>query len=163
MVHAVIRGSAVNQDGRPHGPATLPRRPAWLLLYCGALVRAGVDPGAIGLVEAHGASSPLGAPSSPQASRASADRSRLAAISQFGFSGANAPRARRAFSRETAPDSAQPARFLGADGALGGRLLADGAAGFGAQAERLISARSVRNSMSESPTALGHPQENLPE
>ncbi|MET8629834.1 hypothetical protein ABZW30_39960 [Kitasatospora sp. NPDC004669] len=66
-----MRGSAVNRDGRSDGPAPLPCL-AWLLLHCEALARAGVDPGAIGLVEAHGASSPLGAPSSPQASRTSA-------------------------------------------------------------------------------------------
>ncbi|MEU5028071.1 type I polyketide synthase [Streptomyces milbemycinicus] len=58
---AVLRGSAVNQDGRSDGLAA-PSAAAQRALYEEALVRAGVDPRDVGMVEAHGPGTPVGDP-----------------------------------------------------------------------------------------------------
>jgi phthiocerol/phenolphthiocerol synthesis type-I polyketide synthase D len=60
-VLAVIRGSAVNNDGqatRLTAPSTEMQRE----LFRAAVARAGVDPGQVGLVEAHGPGTPVGDP-----------------------------------------------------------------------------------------------------
>ena len=58
---AVIRGSAVNQDGRSNG-LTAPSRQAQEEVVSRALEQAGLPPGAIGYIEAHGTGTPLGDP-----------------------------------------------------------------------------------------------------
>ncbi|WP_431045656.1 beta-ketoacyl synthase N-terminal-like domain-containing protein [Streptomyces sp. P1-3] len=60
-VLAVIRGSAVNQDGRSNG-LTTPSADAQRALLRSAVRSAGVDPSAIGMLEAHGAGTPVGDP-----------------------------------------------------------------------------------------------------
>lgn len=58
---AVIRGSAVNQDGRSNG-LTAPNSLSQEAVITAALANAGVDPGAVGYIEAHGTGTPLGDP-----------------------------------------------------------------------------------------------------
>jgi polyketide synthase 5 len=60
-VLAVIRGTAVNQDGHTVNIVT-PSRPAQVEAYRAALAAAGVDPGSVGMVEAHGPGTPVGDP-----------------------------------------------------------------------------------------------------
>ena len=60
-VHGLIRGSHVNHGGRANG-YTMPRPAAQAALIAGALERAGLDPGRIGYVEAHGSGTALGDP-----------------------------------------------------------------------------------------------------
>ncbi|MGV0853564.1 sulfolipid-1 biosynthesis phthioceranic/hydroxyphthioceranic acid synthase [Mycolicibacterium phlei] len=58
---AVIRGTASNQDGRTVNIAT-PSAEAQTEVYRQALEAAGVDPGTVGLCEAHGTGTPVGDP-----------------------------------------------------------------------------------------------------
>ncbi|MFE3934951.1 type I polyketide synthase, partial [Streptomyces goshikiensis] len=58
---ALVRGSAVNQDGRSDGLAA-PSSTAQQALYRTALTQAGVEPGQISLIEAHGTGTPVGDP-----------------------------------------------------------------------------------------------------
>jgi acyl transferase domain-containing protein/acyl carrier protein len=58
---AVIRGSAVNHDG-PSGGLTVPNGPAQEKLLRQAIAAAGVTPGDISYIEAHGTGTPLGDP-----------------------------------------------------------------------------------------------------
>ena len=60
-VLAVLRGSAVNQDGRSNG-LTAPHGPAQEDVIRSALADAGLQPGDIGYLEAHGTGTPLGDP-----------------------------------------------------------------------------------------------------
>ncbi|MGW2696446.1 type I polyketide synthase [Streptomyces sp. NPDC001296] len=60
-VLAVVRGSAVNQDGRSDGLAA-PSAVAQQALFRQALTRAAVDPGDVGMIEAHGTGTPVGDP-----------------------------------------------------------------------------------------------------
>ncbi|MCW7941441.1 polyketide synthase [Streptomyces hygroscopicus] len=60
-IWAVVRGSAVNQDGRSDGLAA-PSAAAQEALLRQALARAGVDPGEMGMLEAHGTGTPVGDP-----------------------------------------------------------------------------------------------------
>lgn len=60
-VLAIVRGSAVNQDGRSNG-MTAPNKLAQVAVIRQALARAGVDPCAVGYVEAHGSGTALGDP-----------------------------------------------------------------------------------------------------
>ncbi|MFE7834814.1 SDR family NAD(P)-dependent oxidoreductase [Streptomyces sp. NPDC057474] len=60
-VLAVVRGSAVNQDGRSDGLAA-PSAAAQEALFRQTLARAGVDPGEVGMIEAHGTGTPVGDP-----------------------------------------------------------------------------------------------------
>ena len=60
-VLAVIRGSAVNQDGRSNG-LTAPNGPAQEAVLRAALRSAGIHPGQIGYIEAHGTGTSLGDP-----------------------------------------------------------------------------------------------------
>lgn len=60
-VLAVLRGSAVNQDGKSDGLAA-PSPAAQRALYRKALSYAGVDPGDVGMIEAHGTGTPIGDP-----------------------------------------------------------------------------------------------------
>jgi myxalamid-type polyketide synthase MxaE and MxaD len=60
-VLAVIRGSAVNQDGHTNG-ITAPNGLSQQLVIRDALRNAGVDPGQVGYLEAHGTGTPLGDP-----------------------------------------------------------------------------------------------------
>ncbi len=60
-VLAVIQGSAVNQDGASGG-LTVPNGVAQQALIDEALERAGLSPGDIGYLEAHGTGTPLGDP-----------------------------------------------------------------------------------------------------
>ena len=63
---ALIRGSAVNQDG-PSSGLTAPNGPAQEAVIREALARAGVAPGDIGVIEAHGTGTQLGDPLEVQA------------------------------------------------------------------------------------------------
>ncbi len=63
---ALIRGSAVNQDG-PSSGLTAPNGPAQEAVIRTALARAGVAPGDIGVIEAHGTGTQLGDPLEVQA------------------------------------------------------------------------------------------------
>ena len=63
---ALIRGSAVNQDG-PSSGLTAPNGPAQEAVIREALARAGVTPGDIGVIEAHGTGTQLGDPLEVQA------------------------------------------------------------------------------------------------
>ncbi|MFB9903129.1 type I polyketide synthase [Allokutzneria oryzae] len=60
-VLAVIRGSAVNSDGRSDG-LIAPSRAAQAEVQRAALAMAGIDPGRVGLIEAHGTGTPVGDP-----------------------------------------------------------------------------------------------------
>ncbi|MET8027611.1 type I polyketide synthase [Streptomyces avermitilis] len=60
-IWAVVRGSAVNQDGRSDGLAA-PSVTAQEALFRQALARAEVEPGEVGLIEAHGTGTPVGDP-----------------------------------------------------------------------------------------------------
>ncbi|MER5642524.1 amino acid adenylation domain-containing protein [Kitasatospora sp. NPDC002227] len=60
-VHAVIIGSGVNQDGRTNG-ITVPSADAQVSLIERVCARAGVVPGSLQYVEAHGTSTPVGDP-----------------------------------------------------------------------------------------------------
>ncbi|RMI43914.1 polyketide synthase [Actinomadura harenae] len=60
-VLAVIRGSAVNNDGQA-GRLTAPSTDLQQRVFREAVARAGVDPGDVGLVEAHGPGTALGDP-----------------------------------------------------------------------------------------------------
>ncbi|MBD0746746.1 hypothetical protein BG418_34530 [Streptomyces sp. CBMA152] len=60
-VLAVIRGSSVNNDGRSTR-MTAPSTEMQQLLFRDAVARAGIDPGEVGLVEAHGPGTAVGDP-----------------------------------------------------------------------------------------------------
>ncbi|HYO14949.1 MAG TPA: amino acid adenylation domain-containing protein [Thermoanaerobaculia bacterium] len=61
-VHAVIRGSALNNDGSGKVGFTAPSEEGQAAVISEALAAAGVEPGTIGCVEAHGSATPLGDP-----------------------------------------------------------------------------------------------------
>jgi len=60
-IHAVIRGSAIGQDGRSTG-LTVPNGPAQETVIRDALADAGLAPGEIDFIEAHGTGTTLGDP-----------------------------------------------------------------------------------------------------
>ncbi|WP_425086162.1 amino acid adenylation domain-containing protein, partial [Streptomyces hainanensis] len=60
-VHAVIIGSGVNQDGRTNG-ITVPNADAQVALIERVCAEAGITPGSLQYVEAHGTSTPVGDP-----------------------------------------------------------------------------------------------------
>ncbi|WP_052488514.1 non-ribosomal peptide synthetase/type I polyketide synthase [Streptomyces sp. 150FB] len=60
-VHAVIIGSGVNQDGRTNG-ITVPSADAQVTLIERVCAEAGITPGSLQYVEAHGTSTPVGDP-----------------------------------------------------------------------------------------------------
>ncbi|UGQ11305.1 SDR family NAD(P)-dependent oxidoreductase [Yinghuangia sp. ASG 101] len=60
-VYAVIRGTAVNQDGRTQG-ITVPSEDAQAENFRAALAVAGIAPGDVGYIEAHGTGTPVGDP-----------------------------------------------------------------------------------------------------
>ncbi|MEV7283665.1 amino acid adenylation domain-containing protein [Streptomyces sp. NPDC093252] len=60
-IHAVITGSGVNQDGRTNG-ITVPSADAQVALIERVCAEAGVVPGSLQYVEAHGTSTPVGDP-----------------------------------------------------------------------------------------------------
>lgn len=60
-VHAVVIGSGVNQDGRTNG-ITVPSPDAQVALIERVCAEAGVSPGSLQYVEAHGTSTPVGDP-----------------------------------------------------------------------------------------------------
>ncbi|UXA13859.1 SDR family NAD(P)-dependent oxidoreductase [Mycobacterium sp. SMC-8] len=68
-IRAVIRGSAVNQDGASGG-LTVPNGVAQQRVIADALRRAGVEPGEVGYLEAHGTGTSLGDPIEVQAAGA---------------------------------------------------------------------------------------------
>lgn len=68
-IRAVIRGSAVNQDGASGG-LTVPNGVAQQRVIAEALARAGVEPGEVGYLEAHGTGTSLGDPIEVQAAGA---------------------------------------------------------------------------------------------
>jgi acyl transferase domain-containing protein len=61
-VYAVIRGSAVNNDGAAKVGFTAPSVEGQAEVISESLLMAGVEPGTIGYVEAHGSGTPLGDP-----------------------------------------------------------------------------------------------------
>ena len=61
QVLAVVRGTGVNQDGRSQG-LTAPSADAQRALFTETVRRAAVDPRQLGLVETHGAGTPIGDP-----------------------------------------------------------------------------------------------------
>ena len=74
-IWGVIRGSAVNQNGFSAG-LTVPNGPAQERVIEEALARAGIDPGEVDYLEAHGAGSDLGDPIEVQAAAAVYGRQR---------------------------------------------------------------------------------------
>jgi hybrid polyketide synthase / nonribosomal peptide synthetase FtdB len=60
-IHAVIIGSGVNQDGRTNG-ITVPNPDAQVALIERVCAQAGIEPGSLQYVEAHGTSTPVGDP-----------------------------------------------------------------------------------------------------
>ncbi|WP_262491166.1 beta-ketoacyl [acyl carrier protein] synthase domain-containing protein, partial [Mycobacterium simiae] len=58
---AVVRGTAANQDGRTVNIVT-PSKTAQIAAYRAALAAGEVDPGTVGMVEAHGPGTPVGDP-----------------------------------------------------------------------------------------------------
>ncbi|MEO7275553.1 MAG: type I polyketide synthase, partial [Vicinamibacterales bacterium] len=68
-IRAVIRGSAVNQDGASGG-LTVPNGRAQQRVIADALAQAGLDPGTISYLEAHGTGTSLGDPIEVQAAAA---------------------------------------------------------------------------------------------
>ncbi|MGP4002412.1 non-ribosomal peptide synthetase/type I polyketide synthase [Streptomyces sp. 8N706] len=60
-IHAVIVGSGVNQDGRTNG-ITVPNPDAQVALIERVCAEAGIEPGSLQYVEAHGTSTPVGDP-----------------------------------------------------------------------------------------------------
>jgi hybrid polyketide synthase/nonribosomal peptide synthetase FtdB len=60
-IHAVIIGSGVNQDGRTNG-ITVPNPDAQVTLIERVCAEAGIEPGALQYIEAHGTSTPVGDP-----------------------------------------------------------------------------------------------------
>ncbi|WP_432093221.1 amino acid adenylation domain-containing protein [Streptomyces sp. bgisy100] len=60
-IHAVITGSGVNQDGRTNG-ITVPSADAQVALIERVCAEAGVQPGGLQYIEAHGTSTPVGDP-----------------------------------------------------------------------------------------------------
>ena len=60
-IYAVIRGGAVNQDGRTNG-LTAPSRSAQEAVLRAAYRHAGIEPGRVDYIEAHGTGTPLGDP-----------------------------------------------------------------------------------------------------
>ncbi|MFG1689131.1 amino acid adenylation domain-containing protein [Nonomuraea sp. NPDC049269] len=61
-IHAVVRGSAVNNDGTRKVGYTAPAVDGQAEVITAALASAGVDPGTIGYIEAHGTGTALGDP-----------------------------------------------------------------------------------------------------
>jgi polyketide synthase 5 len=59
---AVLRGTAVNQVGGRSPNIIAPSRPAQVEAYRDALAAGGVDPGTVGMIEAHGPGTPVGDP-----------------------------------------------------------------------------------------------------
>ena len=78
-VLAVIGGSAVNQDGRASG-MTVPHGPAQQRVIEAALAQAGVEPGEVGYLEAHGTGTALGDPIEVQAAAAALGGGRKARL-----------------------------------------------------------------------------------
>ncbi|WP_275674737.1 type I polyketide synthase [Streptomyces sp. MUM 178J] len=66
-IHAVIRGSAVNNDGSAKIGFTAPSQRGQSEVIAEALAVAGVEPGTVQYVEAHGTATPLGDPIEVQA------------------------------------------------------------------------------------------------
>ncbi len=60
-IYAVIRATAINQDGRTNG-MTFPSQSAQRLMLEEALAKAGISPGDVQYVEAHGPGTPVGDP-----------------------------------------------------------------------------------------------------
>jgi hybrid polyketide synthase/nonribosomal peptide synthetase FtdB len=60
-IHAVIAGTGVNQDGRTNG-ITVPNPDAQVSLIQRVCAEAGIEPGVLQYVEAHGTSTPVGDP-----------------------------------------------------------------------------------------------------
>ncbi|WP_031075732.1 hybrid non-ribosomal peptide synthetase/type I polyketide synthase [Streptomyces sp. NRRL WC-3742] len=61
QVHAVVLGTGVNQDGRTNG-ITVPSADAQVALIEKVCAEAGIEPGSLQYVEAHGTSTPVGDP-----------------------------------------------------------------------------------------------------
>ncbi|MFY2861418.1 type I polyketide synthase, partial [Mycobacterium sp. THU-M104] len=76
-IRAVIRGSAINQDGASGG-LTVPNGVAQQRVIAEALRRAGVAPGDVGYLEAHGTGTSLGDPIEVQAAGAAFGKGREA-------------------------------------------------------------------------------------